>query len=183
MRILLPYPGELSLYGGDRDMKNLVLIGMMGCGKSTCGRLLAEALGRTFLDTDALIEFREDRSVPEIFARDGEACFRGLEQRLAEELSAQENLVIACGGGLPTVEDAIRPLADTGLVLFLERDPADIFRQVPMSGRPLGKGDEAAFLARYAKREPIYRRWADRTVAVQPTPQETVDLILEGLDL
>lgn len=161
-------------------MKNLVLIGMMGCGKSTCGQLLAKTLGREFVDTDALIEARQGRAIPHIFAQDGEEFFRRLEAEIASELSARENLVIACGGGLPTVENAIRPLASTGFVVFLDRNPADIFRQVSMAGRPLGQEGEEAFLARYAAREPVYRRWADLTVPSQPTPQETVNLILEG---
>ena len=161
-------------------MKNIVLIGMMGCGKTTCGQLLAQALGRDFVDTDALIEAREDRSIPDIFAQDGEDFFRSLERDVAAELSAQTDLVIACGGGLPTVEDAIKPLSDTGFVVFLERSPAEIFRHVSMAGRPLGQDGEAAFLARYAQREPVYRRWADLTVTSQSTPQETANLILEG---
>ena len=162
-------------------MKNIVLIGMMGCGKSTCGQLLAKTLGREFVDTDALIEAKEGRAIPEIFARDGEDFFRALERNAAVELSAREDLIIACGGGLPTVGEAMKPLADTGFVVFLERDPAEIFRQVSMAGRPLGQDGETAFLARYAQREPVYRRWANLTVESQPTPQETANLILEGL--
>lgn len=161
-------------------MKNIVLIGMMGCGKTTCGQLLAKALGRELVDTDALIETRQGRAIPEIFAQDGEDFFRALERDIAAELSAREDLVIACGGGLPTVEEAIKPLADTGFVVFLERDPAEIFRHVSMAGRPLGQDGEAAFLTRYARREPVYRRWADLTVTSRSTPQETVNLILEG---
>lgn len=181
MRVLLPHFGELPLYGGDRHMKNIVLIGMMGCGKSTCGKLLAETLGRDFADTDALIEARQGRSIPDIFAAEGEAFFRALERQTAGELAAREDLVVACGGGLPMAEGAMAPLASTGLVVFLERDPADIFRNVSMSGRPLGQEGEAAFLARYAQREPSYRRWADLTVASQATAVETVNLILEGI--
>lgn len=181
MRHLLPHFGQLPLHGGDRHMKNIVLIGMMGCGKSTCGQLLADRLGRTFVDTDALIQQREGRSIPDIFAQYGEAFFRSLEGETARELSRREDLVIACGGGLPTVEEAMGPLAHTGFVVFLERDPREIFAHVAMDGRPLGQAGEAAFLARYAQREPIYRRWANWTVSSQPTPEETVNLIMEGL--
>ena len=162
-------------------MKHIVLIGMMGCGKSTCGRLLAEKLGRDFVDTDALIEDKEGRPIPDIFANHGEAFFRELERQTAVELSRREGLVIACGGGLPTVEAAMDPLAGSGLVVFLERSPQDILAHVSMDGRPLGQEGEAAFLARYAQREPVYRRWADLTVTSQATPEETVNLITEGL--
>lgn len=162
-------------------MKHIVLIGMMGCGKSTCGRLLAEKLGRDFVDTDAYIEATEGRSIPAIFAADGEGFFRALERQTAVELSRREGLVIACGGGLPTVEAAMEPLAKSGVVVFLERSPQDILAHVSMDGRPLGQEGEAAFLARYAQREPVYRRWADLTVTSQATPEETVNLITEGL--
>ena len=67
--------------------RNIVLIGMMGCGKSTVGRLLAQRLGREPADTDALIERRQGRSIPEIFARDGEPAFRAMELELCRELS------------------------------------------------------------------------------------------------
>ena len=92
--------------------KNIVLIGMMGCGKSTAGELLARRLGRPLADTDAVIEQRQGRAIPEIFARDGEAGFRALELELCRELSGQGGLVIACGGGLPTREGAIAALKD-----------------------------------------------------------------------
>lgn len=162
-------------------MKHIVLIGMMGCGKSTCGKLLAEKLGREFVDTDALIEATQGRSIPDIFAQDGEGFFRELERQTAVELSRREGLVIACGGGLPTVEAAMEPLAKHGVVVFLERPPRDILAHVSMDGRPLGQEGEAAFLARYARREPVYRRWADLTTPSQATPEETVNLIMEGL--
>ena len=82
--------------------KNIVLIGMMGCGKSTVGRLLARRLGRELVDTDALIERRQGRSIPAIFASEGEEGFRALELEVCRELSGRQGLVIACGGGLPT---------------------------------------------------------------------------------
>ena len=90
--------------------KNIVLIGMMGSGKTTVGGLLAQRLRRPFVDTDVLIEEREGRSIPDIFARDGEVFFRGLERTVAQELSGLSGLVIACGGGLPLRDEAIAAL-------------------------------------------------------------------------
>lgn len=75
--------------------RNIVLIGMMGCGKSTVGGLLARRLGREPADTDALIEARQGRSIPDIFARDGEPAFRAMELELCWELSRRRGLVIA----------------------------------------------------------------------------------------
>ena len=160
---------------------NVVLIGMMGCGKSTVGKLLAEALGFTFVDTDQYIEEALGRSIPDIFAKEGEAFFRDQELGAAEELALGKGQVIACGGGLPTRADSIASLKYSGTVIFLRRDPGEIYDNVSMGGRPLGQQGREAFLERYAGREPIYQAWADHVVEVQATPEETVQRILEVL--
>lgn len=157
-------------------MKNIVLIGMMGCGKTTCGRRLARRLGRELCDTDELIAAREGRSIPELFAREGEDYFRAREGETARALAGREDLVIACGGGLPTRAEAIAPLKESGIVFFLNRDPEEIYDTVSMADRPLGQGGRAAFLERYRRREPIYRRWADYLIPSR-TPQEAERLI------
>ena len=119
---------------------HIVLIGMMGCGKTSVGRLLSRRFVRPLADTDALIEAREGRSIPDIFARDGEERFRALELELSLELSAQDGLIIACGGGLPLRDGAIAALKKNGLVFWLDRDPADTFDTLDTSGRPLEIG-------------------------------------------
>ena len=155
--------------------RNLVLIGMMGCGKTTVGGLLARRLGRELVDTDAYIEAQAGRSIPELFAAEGEAGFRARERRAAEELSRRRGLVIACGGGLPTQPEAMAPLKETGLVFWLRRDPGETYDTVSMAGRPLGQGGREAFVERYRQREPIYRRWADYFIA-EPTPEAAAAL-------
>ena len=162
-------------------MKNIVLIGMMGCGKSTCGRLLAQRLGREFFDTDALIEAREGRTISDLFAADGEEYFRTKEREIGEELARRQGLVIACGGGLPTRPKAIAPLKESGMVVFLNRDPEEIFASVSMADRPLGQAGKAAFLERFRQREPMYRQWADVVISSRPLPEETVNDIMEGI--
>lgn len=163
-------------------MKNIVLIGMMGCGKSTCAQLLAQRLDRTAADTDAIIEVREGRTIPEIFASDGENYFRDREQEISKELAGKQDLIIACGGGLPLREDCIGPLKSSGIVVFLNRDPGEIYDSVSMDGRPLGQGGRIVFTARFRGREPIYRRWADVTVEDFSSHQATVDAVLQALD-
>lgn len=152
-------------------MKNIVLIGMMGCGKSTVGALLAERLGRELMDTDTLIEERESRSISDLFAADGEEHFRALEQALCRELAGRENLVIACGGGLPLREEAIAPLKGSGVVFWLRRDPGETYDGLDISGRPLAQEGKEAFVERFAAREPVYRRWADYIISNPPSPE------------
>ena len=138
-------------------MNNLILIGMMGCGKSTVGRLAAEKLGLAFVD----IERASGRTIPEIFASEGEEGFRARELDVSRALAREGGLVIACGGGLPTRAEAIAALKASGVVFWLSREPAVIYDTVSMARRPLGQGGKEAFLERFRQREPIYRRWAD----------------------
>ena len=160
----------------------MVLIGMMGCGKTTAGELLARKLGFNFVDTDQYIEKALGRSIPDIFAKEGEAFFRDWELGASEELARKKGQVIACGGGLPTRCDSIASLKYSGTVIFLHRDPGEIYDSVSMAGRPLGQQGKTAFLERYAAREPIYLQWADHVVEVAPVPEETVKKILEVLE-
>ena len=164
-------------------MKNIVLIGMMGCGKTTVGKILARRLGLAFVDTDRYIEEALGRTIPDIFAREGEAFFRDRELGAAEELARRQDQVIACGGGLPTRPDSIASLKYSGKVVFLRRDPGEIYDSVSMGGRPLGQQGRAAFLERYAAREPVYLEWADRIADVAPDPEQTADRVLEVLKL
>ncbi|MFI3313297.1 MAG: shikimate kinase [Eubacteriales bacterium] len=141
-------------------MKNLVLIGMMGCGKSTCGRALATALGRKFVDTDREIVRQAGMPISEIFATKGEAHFRQLETEVAKKLKNRKNLVIATGGGMILAEENRQCLRENGVIIFLNRDPSAIFDTADMGGRPLGQDGKASFLERFATREPIYRQTA-----------------------
>ena len=157
--------------------KSIILIGMMGSGKTTVGRLLAQRLRRPFVDTDALIEERESRSIPDIFARDGEDVFRALELSVSRELSGQDGLVIACGGGLPTQAEAIRALKENGLVFWLDRDPGETYDSLDVSGRPLARSGRDGFIQRYQDRAPIYHMWSDHTIRAE-SPQTAEALII-----
>ena len=161
--------------------KNIVLIGMMGCGKSTVGTLLARALDRELVDTDHLIEEREGRSIPDIFASEGEGYFRDRELEISQELAAQSGLVIACGGGLPLRQDCMAALKGSGTVFFINRDPGVIYDTVSMKHRPLGQGGREDFLERFARREPVYRQWADYVIQGHSEAVEAAQRILEVL--
>lgn len=163
-------------------MKNIVLIGMMGSGKTTVGQLLAGRLKRTLVDTDKLIEAREGMTVSEIFATQGEPYFRSVEAGVAQALSLRQDLVIACGGGLPLQEAAMAALKESGAVVWLDRDPGDIFDHEDMTGRPLAQAGRAAFLEKAAQRREVYARWADVTVTDFTSPISTAARVREAVE-
>ena len=158
--------------------ENLILIGMMGCGKSTVGALLSARLGRELVDTDAMIEAQEGCSIPALFAERGEAYFRDCEIRAARALADRAGLVIACGGGLPMREACIRPLWESGVVFWLDRDPGEIYDSGVLGDRPLAQDGRTAFLERFCQRAPIYRRWAHHIISAA-SPEAAAEAILE----
>ena len=162
-------------------MKNIVLIGMMGSGKTTCGKLLAEQLGRPFVDCDTLIEGFSGRSIPDIFEKDGEEAFRDLETMVIRELSGQEGLVIATGGGAVLRQANVSALRDNGILLFLNRPAGEIFDSVAMDGRPLARSGKEAFEATFRLRLPKYRTAADAMIFDFSSPEATVAEMREKL--
>ena len=158
-----------------RTMRNIVLIGMPGCGKSTVGALLAAATGRPFYESDALVEQRSALSVPEIFRRYGEERFRSLETQTLSELGALSGAVIATGGGCVTREENYPLLHQNAVIVRLERS----LDKLPREGRPISLSTEPDEL--YARRRPLYERFADFTVDNDGAPEETVEAILNIL--
>jgi len=150
--------------------QHVVLVGMMGVGKSTVARVLAVRLGREVLDTDAAIERRTGRSVREIFATDGEPAFRAIETEvLSDALASQSPCVIAAAGGVVLSEQNRKMLKSSpARVVWLCADPATLVERVKGSGhRPLLDADPAGTLQRMkAEREPLYREVADAIVLV-----------------
>lgn len=121
-----------------RQLQNIALIGFMGTGKTSVGRLVAEVLHFEFLDTDELIEEYTGRSIPEIFSKDGEPAFRALEKKVVEELATKTKTVIATGGGLPTNPDNLAKLKSFALVVCLWASEEKIWERVRhQSHRPL----------------------------------------------
>lgn len=162
-------------------MKNLVLIGMMGCGKSTVGELLARRLGRTLIDTDQFIERQAGITIPEIFAAEGEAYFRSLEAGVAQALSLREDLIIACGGGLP-MGGGFAALKESGTVVWLNRDPAAIFDSGELGDRPLAQQGREAFLQLADERADTYRAAADHIITDFTSPISTAARVLEVME-
>ena len=163
-------------------MKNIILCGMMGCGKTTCANLLGKKLGRQVVDTDDLVVKKAGMSISDLFAAQGETAMRDLETQVARELSHQQDLIIATGGGLPLREENRNLLRNTGTVVFLRRNPGEIYDTADMSGRPLGQQGREAFLNRFAQREPIYQAFSHIIIDDFSSPDATVAEILTKLE-
>jgi len=121
-----------------RHLVNLALIGFMGTGKTSAGRLVAELLHFDFLDTDDLIQTRTGRTIADIFAKNGEAAFRALERDVVVELAGRTKTVISTGGGLPANLENLASLKTHALVVCLWASPERIWERVRnQSHRPL----------------------------------------------
>ncbi len=147
-------------------MDNVILVGFMGAGKSSVGRLLARRLGRCFVETDDMIIAKEGRSIPEIFAARGEAHFRAAEMEAVRLLALKRGDVIATGGGLPCREGVPEALRALGTVVWLAGDFATLYARArgARDDRPmLASRTRADVEALYRAREPYYRQ-ADITV-------------------
>lgn len=123
---------------GDRAIHNLALIGFMGVGKSSVGRLVAAQLHFDFVDTDELIEQRAAKSIRDIFAQRGEPAFREMERALLREMEAWRRTVVATGGGMPGSEDNLASLRKHALIVCLWASPEAIWQRVRhQTHRPL----------------------------------------------
>lgn len=166
---------------------NIYLIGFMGAGKSTIGKLLARRLKRGFCDTDRLVEARAGRPITAIFAQEGETRFRALERQVIEELSQKNGQVVALGGGAPLREENWQTISSTGTTIYLRADPGILFRRLeeertrPLLRRLEGQDKLAEIKRLLEMREPYYRR-ADEIVECQNrSAEELVNEILERL--
>ncbi len=163
--------------------RHLVLVGLMGSGKSTVARVLSERLGRRVIDSDAVIEARTGRTVRQIFETDGEPAFRVLETAaLVDALAEPEPAVIAAAGGVVLRDENREALKRSGArVVWRAADPAVLVDRVRAGGhRPALDQDPAGTLRRmHETREPLYREVADLIVSVDGrSVGEVVEAIL-----
>jgi shikimate kinase len=146
---------------------SVYLVGLMGAGKTTVGRLLARRLKLRFYDSDHEIERRCGVKIPVIFEIEGEAGFRGREQQAIEELTALPGIVLATGGGAVVAEENRRRLAAGGTVIYLSARPEDLYERIRQDrNRPLLAGPDPLGRLRelHAQRDPLYRSLADLVV-------------------
>lgn len=160
----------------ERETKNILLVGMPGCGKSTIGRLLAKKLKRPLVDTDEVIVEKIGCTIPEYFASHGEEAFRAREHEALRETACRSGLVIATGGGIVTRRENWDPLRENSVVVFLRRD----ISKLPTKGRPISQSNDLNQL--YETRRPLYEAVADLVVNNEKIDR-TVEEILEKLGL
>ena len=144
---------------------NIALIGFMGVGKTAAGKVLAQKLNKKFVEMDALIEQKAEKSIPEIFQQDGETAFRELEIEVTKEVSQGKNRVIACGGGVVLNKINIDRLKKEAVIIYLTASPEVIMRRISTveGERPLLNTSDKALTIQelLAFREPFYERAAD----------------------
>ena len=144
-------------------MKNIVLIGMPGCGKSTFGKKLAKKLGVSFYDADAVLEEREERTIKSFFA-ESEDAFRAAETRTLKYLADLHGVVIATGGGAVKRAENMELLKHSGVVVFIDRKPENIIGCISGDARPLLAADKQRIFTLYEERIALYRTYADYIV-------------------
>jgi shikimate kinase len=158
-------------------MKNIVLLGFMGTGKSVVGRRLAAELQYQFIDTDHIIEEKTGKKISEIFAQEGEMQFRNLESEVAQEVGQRHDHVISTGGGIVLNPANLEALGRNGILISLQARPEIIFKRVQKRAgqRPLLQGpDPLSQITRLIlEREPYYRR-ATFTIDTSDMPLEEV---------
>ncbi len=160
-----------------RQMLNIILVGMPGCGKSTIGKALAAQLGRKFVDADSEIEAAAGKTIPEIFAESAENGFREIETAVLKQLGKESGLVIATGGGCVTRKENYPALHCNGTILWLTRPISEL----PTEGRPLSQSNKLEDM--YLIRKPLYEAFADYIISNNQLAVDTVQSVLTALDM
>ncbi|MBR4881135.1 MAG: AAA family ATPase, partial [Clostridia bacterium] len=156
---------------------NIIFVGMPGSGKTTLSEIIARELCREVVDTDAMIVEKEGRSIPDIFAADGEAYFRGVESECIKEACRLEGKVIATGGGAILARQNRDEILHNSIVVWLKAPIGNLARD----GRPLSSEDDSKMQKMYEFREPFYKEVADIIIDVNPDPAVTADKIMKKL--
>ena len=171
-------------FSADLKSRHFALVGLMGAGKTSAGRLLAPRLGLPFHDSDEAVAHAAGVSIPELFAHQGEPAFRALERNMLARLLSGQRAVIATGGGSVTDPDNRAALREQAYTVWLDASPATLARRLAGAGdRPLlSRGDPKAILAQLAEqRRPFYAAADLRVGTDELTIEEVAELILAAL--
>lgn len=146
---------------------HIFFVGFLGAGKSTLARNLGELFGRTYVDTDRLVERALGKTVAEAFAEDGEGAFRDAETAQLGRLRTRKSLLVSCGGGIVERPENALLMHEMGVVVFLDGDLSDSLRQIQCPGRRPDFVTEQEAEALYAHRRPLYEQAADYVVDIR----------------
>ncbi len=158
-----------------RQTENIILVGMPGCGKSTVARILSDRTDMEWVDADAAIVKAAGKSIPDIFAQEGEEGFRTLEAKVLAELGKRSGTIIATGGGCVTRAENYPSLHQNGRIFWIQRE----LSQLPTKGRPISQSTDVKKL--YDTRRPLYEAFADDTVENHRSAADTAAVILDHL--
>lgn len=154
--------------------KNIVLIGMPGCGKSTIGEIIAKDLNYNFCDMDVYIEEIAGKCIPELF-EESEDIFREWETRACKELCEKDNFIIASGGGVVKKNINMEILRKRCIIIFIDRPTDEIIKDVNVSTRPLLKDGVSKVYDLYNERYDLYKKAADVTIINNGLIEEVIE--------
>jgi len=162
-------------------MKNIYLVGFMGSGKSTAGKLVAQRLRMEFIDIDSLIEEREGMEIKKIFSEKGEKYFRQKEKETIKEISQKKGLVVSTGGGLGADRENMEIMKKTGTVVWLDVPLEEIIKRTEGDDtRPLLKQPLESLKELYDERKSVYSLAHRRITAWGKTPEEIAEEIINA---
>lgn len=161
--------------------ENIVLIGMMGSGKTEKGKIVAEKLCLDFVDIDEETQKREGMSINDIFAKHGEEYFRSVESAVIEKYAEETGYVISTGGGVVLSQKNMQNLKEKGKVFFLNRNIDDIVSTIDTKNRPLLAGGTQKLYEIYKERLPLYLKWCDFEMTTQGSIEQCAAEIISKL--
>lgn len=159
-------------------MKNIVLIGMPGCGKSEIGEILAEKIEMDFIDVDFFIESSTSSSITEMF-KNGENVFRDIESIAVSDLSKKNHVVISTGGGVIKRYENILNLKRNGIIIYINRPIENIISDINIEGRPLLAKDPGRISKLFDERGPLYKKYCDYEVMNISEINDVVNSIIQ----
>lgn len=162
--------------------KNIVLIGMPGCGKTTLGQLLSKHLGIKFIDVDCYVEQSTNKTIPELFEK-GEEHFRRCESEAIKELSKEKGIIISTGGGVIKNPDNMAALKKNGTIIFIDRPIEDILTDPTLSNRPLLKGGVHKIYDLLNERYDLYKKYCDFRIVDDKSIEDALKKIVNILIL
>ena len=164
-------------------MKNIILIGMPGCGKTTIGKMLAKELNRKFVDSDTVFETTVCPDIKEYFADHGEADFRREETNILKNLCNEDDCIISTGGGVIEIPQNKEILQNGGIVVFIDRNPDDIVKDIDTESRPLllAEGKQRIY-SLYERRYEKYKNFCHIRVPNLGTPDELTQKIINEVN-